>query len=112
MSSGKPPSLLDEISTRWPMIHDPTKFVLRYAPAIEAYLPALVRDPELVEEIRQEFLLRLLERGLVTPDHLHGRFRHYLKVAVRNCALSFLRKKKPRGLSAQELETLTKEDEP
>src|SRR5262249_5915287 len=107
-----PRSMLDEISTRWPLIQDPAKFVLRYAPAIEAYLFALVRDADLVEEIRQEFLLRILQRGFVPPDHLHGRFRHYLNVAVRNTALTYLRKKKPRNLSAQELDALTKEDDP
>src|SRR5581483_2090426 len=54
------PRMLDEISTRWPLIHDPAQFVLRYGPAIEGYLAALVRDPDLVDEIRQDFLVRVL----------------------------------------------------
>src|SRR5436853_6872353 len=98
MADDTPHSMLEEISTRWPLIHDPAKFVLRYAPAIEGYLMALVRDADLVEEIRQDFLLRILEKGLVTPEHLRGKFRHFLKVAVRNCALTHLRKKRPQGL--------------
>lgn len=88
-----PRNMIDEISTRWPMIHDPGQFVLRYAPAIEGYLRALVRDPEQVEEIRQNFLLRILEKGFVSADNLQGRFRNYLKAAVRNAAISQMRRK-------------------
>ncbi len=87
--------MLDEISTRWPLIHDPAQFVLRYAPAIEGYLRALVRDPHQVDEIRQDFLLRVLQKGFGPRGNLHGRFRHYLKAAVRNAALAHLRRKVP-----------------
>jgi len=85
--------MIDEISTRWPMIHDPAKFVLVYAPAIEGYLRALVRDPDQVEEIRQDFLLRVLQKGFLASENLKGRFRNYLKAAVRNAAISHLRRK-------------------
>ena len=88
-----PRNMLDDISTRWPMIHDPAQFVLRYAPAIEGYLTALVRDADKVDEIRQDFLLRVLQKGIVPQSDLKGRFRHYLKAAVRNAAISHLRKK-------------------
>src|SRR5207244_12395485 len=33
---------LNEISTVWSVVHDPAQFVLRYAPAIERYLAALL----------------------------------------------------------------------
>src|SRR4029079_9306886 len=81
-----PPRTLEQISTHWPMIQDPARFVLRYAPAIESYLHALVRDPHAVEEIAQDFLLRVVERGLIPEANLRGRFRNYLKAAVRNAA--------------------------
>lgn len=88
-----PRVMIDEISTRWPMIHDPAKFVLVYAPAIEGYLRAIVRDPDQVEEIRQDFLLRVLQKGFLSSENLKGRFRNYLKAAVRNAAISHLRRK-------------------
>lgn len=90
-----PRRMLDEISTRWPMIHDPAQFVLRYAPAIEGYLTALVGDPDKVDEIRQDFLLRVVQKGFGAEGHFKGRFRHYLKAAVRNAAISHLRRKAP-----------------
>ena len=95
--------MLDEISTRWPMITDTAQFVLRYAPAIEGYLMALVRDADKVEEIRQDFLLRVLQKGIVTETNLNGRFRHYLKASVRNAALTHLRKKPSAHLSEDQL---------
>ena len=87
-----PRAMIDEITTRWPMIHDPGQFVLRYAPAIEGYLRAIVRDPEQVEDIRQDFLLHILQKGFLSADNLKGRFRNYLKAAVRNAAISHLRR--------------------
>ena len=90
-----PKRMLEEISTRWPMILDPAQFVLRYAPAIEGYLLALVRNPDMVDEIRQDFLLRMLQKGFVAPQNIKGRFRNYLQAAVRNAAISHLRRKAP-----------------
>lgn len=88
-----PRAMIDEISTRWPLIRDPAQFALRYAPAIEGYLRALVRDPDRVEDIRQDFLLRVVQKGIVPGENLKGRFRNYLKAAVRNAAFTSLRKK-------------------
>ncbi|MBI2808910.1 MAG: sigma-70 family RNA polymerase sigma factor [Planctomycetes bacterium] len=90
-----PRRMLDEISTRWPMIHDPAQFVLRYAPAIEGYLLALVRDPDQVDEIRQDFLVKVLQKGFGSEINVKGRFRNYLKAAVRNAAITHLRRKAP-----------------
>lgn len=85
---------LDQISTRWPFINDPTQFVTRYALAIRNYFFALVKNPHDAEELSQDFLLRALRRGFhgASPDR--GRFRDYLKIAVRNAALTYLRHRK------------------
>lgn len=98
--------VIDEISTRWSQIQDPLRFVMRYSEAIRAYLVALLRDNEAAEEACQEFLARFLERGLksATPDR--GRFRDYLKVSVRNTAISLLRRKQPAQVEQGMLETL------
>jgi len=90
-------SPLDQISTRWVLIRDPEQFTLRYAPAIRKYLEAILRDPHEAAEATQEFVLKGLRLGMVDPDGLRGRFRDYLKRAVRNAALTHLRRKKPGG---------------
>jgi RNA polymerase sigma factor (sigma-70 family) len=95
-SGSRPPAPgLDQISTRWRLITDPEQFVLRYAPAIHKYLEALLKNAHDAEEVAQDFLLRSLQKGFVPPAELRGRFRDYLKVAVRNTALNHLRRKKP-----------------
>jgi RNA polymerase sigma-70 factor (ECF subfamily) len=92
---------LDAISTHWHLITDPVRFVLRYAQAIHAYLKALLRNAHDAEEVAQEFLLRGITRGFVRREPLRGRFRDYLKSAVRNAALSHLRRWRPaRGRGA------------
>lgn len=97
---------IDEISTRWSQIKDPAQFVLRYSPAIRAYLLALLQEPNDADDVSQDFLLHFLQRGLTaaTPDR--GRFRDYLKVSVRRAALAHLRKSAHRcqadGISAEE----------
>ena len=84
----QPPSVLEHISTRWPLLHDPAQFVLRYAPAIRRYLGAILRDPDSVHDVSQAFLVRILEQRFVPPSNLRGRFRDYLKTSVRNAALA------------------------
>jgi RNA polymerase sigma factor (sigma-70 family) len=91
----QPALRLDQISTHWSMIDDPASFTLRYAPAIRAYLAALLEDGHEAEDAAQEFLLRVVEHGFGRADPDQGRFRHYLKTAVRNAALNRLRRKRP-----------------
>src|SRR5437764_12068539 len=78
---------IDQISTRWPLIQDPVKFVMRYAPAIQGYLGVFLKNPLDVEDVCQAFLLRVIERGVVEAKLLHGRLRGYVMAAVRNAAL-------------------------
>src|SRR5947208_16957069 len=88
-----PHSRLDQISTRWAVVNDPLQFMLRYGPAIQRYLSALIKNPHDVEEVLQDFLLRGLQRGFVRTESLRGRFRDYLKTAVRNAALTHYRRR-------------------
>src|SRR5262249_9486149 len=99
------------ISTHWPLVTDPEQFVLRYAPAIRGYLQVLLPQPADADEVLQEFLLHMLERGF-TPDRVRrGRFRDYLIAAVRYHAWHYLRRKKPRPLSAELAERLQAPEE-
>lgn len=83
---------LDEISTRWSQIKDPAQFVLRYSPAIRAYLLALLKQSHDADDVSQDFIMSFLQRGLVTANPDRGRFRDYLKVSVRRAALAHLRR--------------------
>lgn len=89
-----PKSRLDRITTQWPLLHDNARFVLRYGLAIRRYLDALLRDDHDAEEVAQEFMLRVVKEGFVRASPDQGRFRHYLKAAVRNAAVSHLRRRR------------------
>lgn len=82
---------LDEISTEWSIVHEPARFVQRYAAAIRRYVAALVRDCHDAEEVVQDFFLQIAQHGLLHPSH-GGRFRDYLKAALRNAARDYLRR--------------------
>jgi RNA polymerase sigma-70 factor (ECF subfamily) len=84
---------LDQISTEWSLIHDPASFIKRYAPAMERYLQALLKNPHDAEEVLQDFLVRVVQHGFLRVRQDRGRFRDYLKVAVRNAALNYLQRK-------------------
>jgi hypothetical protein len=94
------------ISTHWPCITDPAKFVLRYAVAVRGYLQVMLPQPADVDEVLQEILLIALEHGF-TPDRLQrGRFRDYLIATVRYRARRYLRRKRPRPLSVEQADSL------
>lgn len=82
---------LDEIPTEWNVILDTPRFVQRYAPAIQRYVAVLVRNCHDAEEVVQDFFLHVAQHGLLRPSQ-GGRFRDYLKAAVRNAARDFVRR--------------------
>jgi len=106
MSIDNAPSMLEHISTCWPMIHNPVQFVMRYAPAIRKYVGAVVRNPHDAEEVAQDFLVRVLDKGFCPENVSRGRFRDYLKSAVRYAAISHLRKRRHSQISDEQLELL------
>jgi hypothetical protein len=99
LAADQPP--LDEISTRWTQIKDPAQFVLRYSVAIRAYLLALLKDEHDADDVSQDFVMQFLQRGLTAADPDRGRFRDYLKVAVRRAAWAHERKAARRPLAAR-----------
>lgn len=88
---------LDQISTRWQAINDPLQFVMRYARAIQNYLNALLKNPDDAEEVAQDFMLRVQKNGFYHASPERGRFRDYLKRAVRNASLNYLQRRRDRG---------------
>src|SRR5580704_17536276 len=84
-------SRLDNISTHASIIDDPTRFVLRYGRVVRAYLGALVRDVNDADDVAQELLSRVLQRGLAWSGTASRRFRDYLKAILRNVAVDWYR---------------------
>lgn len=89
------------IATRWSLVmlaHRGTvtsagparnELVLKYRRAIRAYLGAMLRDDHVADELTQEVVVRLLSGTFAAADPERGRFRNYLKVAVRNMARAY-----------------------
>lgn len=103
MNHPTPKSVLEQISTCWPSINNPVQFVMRYARAIRKYVAAVVRDPHDAEEVAQDFLVRVLSKGFCPENVSRGRFRDYLKSAVRYVAISHLRQRRPAFASEEHL---------
>lgn len=89
---------LDLILTDWLILHDSHRFLVRYAPAIRSYLRALLGNAPDADDVAHDFFVRVVERGFLHARPERGRFRDYLKVAVRNAAISHLRRQQRRPL--------------
>ena len=106
MKEATPKSMLEQISTCWPMINNPVQFVMKYARAIQKYVAAIVRDSHDAEEVAQDFLTRVFDKGFCPENVARGRFRDYLKASVRYVAISHLRKRRPAAMDEELLATL------
>ncbi len=96
---------LSELSTQWTMLfqaHHGTPeqvddalrlMMLRYSGAVHRYLLKTVGDPEEVKELDQEFALRFLKGNFLKYNPDFGRFRDYVKGAVRNLMIDYHRRK-------------------
>jgi hypothetical protein len=85
---------IDNISTRLSALHDPAKLVMRYGRALRSYLGALIRDWDAADDVSQDLLVQILEKGLARKAPGRGRFRDYLKAVARNVAVDYLHRKK------------------
>jgi RNA polymerase sigma factor (sigma-70 family) len=111
--SGVTKQRLDDISTELVIVRDPAQFVMRYAPAIQKYFAALIKNRHDAEEAAQDFFLRVTQFGLVRTWDGPGRFRDYLKAAVRNAALNYLRRNRaPRAVDSSALQTAIPDSAP
>lgn len=106
-----PRTVLEQISTRWPQVSDPAKFMLRYAPAIGRYLSALLRDSHAVDEVTQDLMLRVVQQRFLPEQVTRGRFRDYLKAVVRNAAFTHLRREQRRATTGGEADVELLADE-
>jgi RNA polymerase sigma factor (sigma-70 family) len=96
---------LSQLSTQWSMLTDAydvstAEFdralqfqTLRYLGAVHRYFLKTVRDPDVVQDLNQEFATRFLAGSFLKYDPKLGRFRDYIKRAVRNLMLDFHRRR-------------------
>jgi DNA-directed RNA polymerase specialized sigma24 family protein len=89
-------SHLSRIATRWTMLLQAhqgapdaataarSALAIRYGGAVHRYLLKVAGDPDAADELAQEFALRLLRGDFRNADPSRGRFRDFLKRAVRN----------------------------
>ena len=78
------------------------RLIERYGGAIRRYLQSAVRDPEAVEELFQEFALRLLRGSLAGADPQRGRFRDFVKGVLFHLIADHYKRRmrEPRNLPA------------
>lgn len=70
----------------------------RYSPAIYRYILGAVRDPEVAQDLAQDFGIRLLEGRFEQANPDKGRFRDLVKTSLYNMIVDWQRKKKMAGL--------------
>jgi RNA polymerase sigma-70 factor (ECF subfamily) len=99
---------LTQLTTQWDLIvqaHRGTpeqvstaqvELMNRYAGAVHRYLLAALRDPEAAAELGQEFALRFLRGDFRNVDPARGRFRDFVKQALRNLMIDYHRRRKVR----------------
>jgi RNA polymerase sigma-70 factor (ECF subfamily) len=86
--------------------------MLRYEGAVHRYFLKVVGDPDVARELDQEFALRFLKGKFLKYDPKLGRFRDYVKRAIRNMMQDHYRKKgKTRRLDTDEEITIVDDSE-
>ena len=102
------PSRLEAISTRWTLFRRAHQgsiasagdardaLVLRYSPAVCRYVGAMIRNDQDADDVSQDVVLRLLAGDFAGADPQRGRFRDFLKTAIRNMVRNFWSRQKRR----------------
>jgi RNA polymerase sigma factor (sigma-70 family) len=101
-------SRIDAISSRWSLLerahHGSTisggqarqALTMRYMPAVQRYVRAMVADKQDAEDLAQDVAVRLLAGDFAGATPERGRFRSLLKIAVRNMVRNYWSKQKRR----------------
>jgi DNA-directed RNA polymerase specialized sigma24 family protein len=102
---------LADLSTQWNLVFQARSgtpeqvsvamslLMCRYAGAVHRYLLKALRDPDIAEELDQEFAVRFLRGDFRHGDPSRGRFRDYVKRAVQNLMKDYYRRRKRDGAS-------------
>jgi RNA polymerase sigma-70 factor (ECF subfamily) len=103
--SAGPEDRLSELKTEWTLLFRAhgglagaaaatRELLLRYYGAAYRYLLGTVRDAAAAEELTQEFAVRFLRGDFQRADPGRGRFRDYLKTALRHLVQDYWRRQK------------------
>jgi RNA polymerase sigma factor (sigma-70 family) len=96
---------LSRIETRWTVVFQAHQeqggatdaqqaLVLRYYRAVFRYLRAMVGDADVAEDLTHEFVVRFLTGEFRRAHPSRGRFRDFLKRALRNMVIDYWRRKR------------------
>jgi RNA polymerase sigma factor (sigma-70 family) len=85
----------------------------RYGGAVYRYLLGIVRDADAADDLAQEFALRFLRGDFRRVDPQRGRFRDFVKMALRHLVIDHHRRKRtrPQQLPAHSPEAASPVDE-
>jgi RNA polymerase sigma-70 factor (ECF subfamily) len=95
---------LSRIQTLWTVVFEAHKgegepvsaaqrqLLMRYRGAIYRYLLGTVRDAAVAEDLAQDFAVRFLQGQFKRADPERGRFRDFVKTALRNLVIDYWRK--------------------
>jgi RNA polymerase sigma-70 factor (ECF subfamily) len=72
-----------------------TQLMLRYSGAVHRYLLKALKNPDVADELAQEFAVRFLRGDFRHSDPTRGRFRDYVKRAVQNLIKDHYRRQRP-----------------
>ena len=92
---------LNQIETIWTMMQQAqldapqgaadarNALVLRYARAVRRYIGAVTRDDHAADELAQDVMVRMMKGDFAGADPSRGRFRDFLRVAIRNMVRNY-----------------------
>ena len=106
MEPHDPNHRLSEIETMWAKVQEAhgkpgsaaervrNELLMRYYGAVHDYLLGMLHDATEADELTQEFAVRFLRGDFCGADPRRGRFRDFLKTAVRHLVIDSWRQKK------------------
>jgi RNA polymerase sigma-70 factor (ECF subfamily) len=106
MDSRDPKRRLDEIESAWVKIRQAheeqgsaagrtrNELLMRYYDAVHRYLLGMLHDATEAEELSQDFAVRFLRGDFGGADPQRGRFRDFLKTALRRLVIDHWRQKR------------------
>jgi RNA polymerase sigma-70 factor (ECF subfamily) len=118
------PHRLSQIATRWSLVFEAHQdrqdsaararaaLVHRYRGAIYRYLLGAVRNPDVADDLAQDFALRLVRGDFKRADPGRGRFRDFLKTALYHLIIDYQRRPAPLQLAEGVPELATPAEDP